>query len=94
MHLNFIPFFQELVKTNIIPLRETLFRLDSVLRRPNDYNEVIEESGEEDDQLSRYKAEDHLALRGLAKHQQTFEKIKRERNTERERANLRGRVVG
>ncbi|KAK8404287.1 hypothetical protein O3P69_007542 [Scylla paramamosain] len=43
----------ELVKTNFIPLRDTLLRLDSLLRRPNDYNEVIEESGEEDDQLSR-----------------------------------------
>ncbi len=35
------------------PLQDTLARLDNLLERRNDYYEVMEESGEEDDDLSR-----------------------------------------
>ncbi|XP_050736876.1 uncharacterized protein LOC127008639 [Eriocheir sinensis] len=34
-------------------LKDTLLRLDDLLQRHNDYNDVMLESGEEDDQLSR-----------------------------------------
>ncbi|KAK3856921.1 hypothetical protein Pcinc_036794 [Petrolisthes cinctipes] len=34
-------------------LLETVQRMDDYLMRPNDYNEIMYESGEEDDQLSR-----------------------------------------
>nr|XP_045620484.1 uncharacterized protein LOC123771796 isoform X1 [Procambarus clarkii] len=46
-------------------LWETVLRLDQMLQRPNDYNALMLESGEEDDQLSRllYKLQEKERLR-------------------------------
>ncbi|XP_053643944.1 uncharacterized protein [Cherax quadricarinatus] len=46
-------------------LWETVLRLDQMLQRPNDYNALMLESGEEDDQLSRllYKLQEKERMR-------------------------------